>query len=431
MDSFGRSDFGRGEFGRSDLGGSDLSGSDLGGSAFDRSDFGRSDSLDSGTKPDDPIERLDRIEEAEEAHGVTVVRRARDRIGVHLGWEFALLLAVATVGYLLYQAHPDLLRSNRIDVIYVSAAVLGFTAVGMALSLRAGAPNLAIGTTAQAAGMFFADNSDRGLLATAGVTALLALAVGVAMAVVVTAFHVPAWAVSLATAFGLLVWIQQHHRPADVVNGAYQPTQHAAIWFAGFVVISVAGGILGLMPSIRRRIGMFRPLDDPALRGSGAGAAVVGLLGSSLFAAVSGVLLALYNRAMTPVETGIGLTGLALGAALLGGTSVFGRRGGVFGTALSVIGIAVFINYALSRGYAINPLGLGAAAIAVGLLVTRLVETLGGGRPLHDAPQPAGSWESAGSSTGTGWSSMASGGTAWTDQPAARTDGYSDRWGTT
>jgi hypothetical protein len=97
------------------------------------------------------------------------------------------------------------------------------------------------------------------------------------------------------------------------------------------------------------------------------------------------VLLALNNRAVAPTETGIGLTALALGAALLGGTSVFGRRGGVFGTAFAVAGLVLLSFYLAAEKRGISVFALAAGAIAVGLLASRLVESFGRPREVPEA----------------------------------------------
>ena len=312
------------------------------------------------------------------------VKGPRDRLAVHFGWEIVLLLGAAAVGLLLWRADPATLRGAALRELYLQTAVVGAVTVGMALSLRAAVPNLALGPIAIAAGVFFAENSDRGILVTAGVTGLLAAAAGVAMAIAVTAFQVPAWAVSLAAGLGLIVWIQDHRGPAEVVTGAYRPGDHAVYWFAGFVALSVLGGVLGLVPALRRATGRYRPVGDPSIRGRGAVSAALALTGSSILAAAAGVLLALDTREIVPTENGFGLMVLALGAALLGGTSVYGRHGGLFGTALAVIGLTLLSRYAAAEDRAVSVFALAAAAIAVGLMVSRLVEALGRPKPVPE-----------------------------------------------
>ncbi len=318
---------------------------------------------------------------------------ARDRVGVHLLWELVLLLAAGAVGFLLWRADRNVLRGDGLEALYIQVAIVGAVAVASALSLRAAVPNLALGPVAFAAAMFFAENSGRGILVTAGVTALLAAAAGVAIAIVVTAFHVPSWAASLGAALGLIVWIQDHRNPISVVNGAYDPRDHAVFIFGGFVALSVLGGLLGLIGAIRRATGRYRPTGDPSLRGGGgAVSAALALIASSVFAAAAGVLLALNNREIAPTENGIGLTALALGAALLGGTSIYGRRGGLFGTALAVAGLVLLSHYLAAEKRGISVFALAAGAIGVGLLVSRLVEALGRPKVVPEpvaAPEPA------------------------------------------
>lgn len=319
----------------------------------------------------------------------------RDRLAIHFGWEIVLLLGAAAVAVLLWRAEPAALRGAPLRELYIQTAAIGTVAVAMALSLRAAVPNLALGPIAFAAAVFFAENSDRGIIVTAGVTALLAAAAGVAMAIVVTAFQVPSWAASLAAGLGLIVWIQDHREVVAVVNGAYRPGDHAVFWFAGFVALSVLGGVLGLVPALRGATGRYRPATDPATRGRGAVSAALALIGSSILGAAAGVLLALNNREIAPTENGLGLTALALGAALLGGTSVFGRHGGLFGTALAVVGLTLLSEYAAAERRPVGVFAVAAAAIGVGLLVSRLVEVLGRPKKVAEvvAREPAGRYE--------------------------------------
>jgi ribose/xylose/arabinose/galactoside ABC-type transport system permease subunit len=313
----------------------------------------------------------------------------RDRVGVHLLWELALLLAVAGVGFLLWRADRNVLRGQGLEALYIQVAIVGAVAVAMALSLRAAVPNLALGPIVFAAAMFFAENSGRGVLVTAGVTVLLAAAAGVVIAIVVTAFHVPSWAASLGAGLGLIVWIQDHRTAEAVVSGAYDPRDHAVFFFGGFVALSVLGGVLGLVGGLRRATGRYRPTGDPSTRGGGGAVpAALALIASSVFAAAAGVLLALNNREVAPTENGVGLTVLALGAALVGGTSIYGRRGGLFGTVLAVSGLVLLSQYLAAEKRGISVFALAAGAIGVGLLVSRLVETLG--RP-REEPEPVAS----------------------------------------
>ena len=359
----------------------------------------------------------------------------RDRVGIHLVWELVLLLVAGALVYLLRSAEPAQLRGAGLRELFIATAVLGIVTVGMTLSLRAATPNLAVGPIMFGAALFFADNSDRGLLPTAGVTALLALGVGIVIAVFVVGFHVPAWAASLAAALGVIVWIQRHAEAIEVVNGSYRPTQHALYWFLGFAVLSILTGFLGLLKPVRRSVGRFRAVADPARRrGAAAGLlATLALAGSSVLAAGAGILVALQSREVSPTESGLVFTGLALGAALVGGTSVFGRRGGVLGTLLAVVIVVVLEAYATAENWRLSNLALAAALIGAGLIVSRIVEVFGRPGPPdepEDEPEDGEEWAAGGPGSaehtwsGVGWSA---GG-----QPAARTaeDAWSgeDRW---
>jgi hypothetical protein len=149
---------------------------------------------------------------------------------------------------------------------------------------------------------------------------------------------------------------------------------------------------------------------------------------------VAGVLLAAGRGDAVVPAPGLELTGLAIGAALIGGTSAFGRRGGVFGTLLSVVLITLFIRYAEVNDWRIAQLAIAATVIAGGLGVTRVVEHFG--RP-PAARQSEAEWNTGPSGVETAppaWATsqrQESWSSALPAQPAAgRSDPWeSDRWG--
>jgi ribose/xylose/arabinose/galactoside ABC-type transport system permease subunit len=354
----------------------------------------------------------------------------RDRMLVHLLWEAVLLLATAGVVYLLYSGHRATVTGAGLRDLEVSVAILGFLALGVGLSLRAAAPNLAVGPVAYASALFFAAHADRGLLTTAVVTGLLAVAVGAVTAVVVVGFHVPSWAASLGAGLGVMVWIAQRTQPVRMTS-VYVPTRHAVYWLGAFVLLALVGGLLGLSKPIRRAVGRFRPVADPARRrGAGAGMlAALALIGSSALASVAGVLIAAHEGTLNPPDPSLSLTGLALGTALLAGTSAFGRRGGVLGTVLAAALVTVVMKYADVTHRNIATLAFAAAAVGVGLMVTRLVEAFGRPRSVTDADD----WESESSTTTTITpAAAASDADSWSPSRTGWTSvgtGTEDRWG--
>lgn len=328
----------------------------------------------------------------------------RDRLGVHVAWEISLLLALAGVGYLLRHSHPEAVRGDQLRTLMLSIAVLGLLALGMGLSLRAGAVNLAIGPIALGSAIFFASHADRGTLTAAVVTGLLALGVGAAVALVTVGFHVPGWAASLAAGLAVAVWIERHTEEVKLTGGSQQG-HNAVYWLGAVAALALLGGLLGAIRPIRRAVGRFRPVADPARRrGAAAGViAALAILGSAGFAATAGVLQALRDTTVHPTDNPFALTGLALGAALLGGTSAFGRRGGFIGTILAAGLIVTGMRFLTVNDRSVSTLAAAAAAITVGLIVTRMVEVLG--RPSVTA-ETAEEWEDSGSTStsDTEWS---------------------------
>jgi ribose/xylose/arabinose/galactoside ABC-type transport system permease subunit len=350
-----------------------------------------------------------------EGSGEPLLRRAtpvaedagRDRLGIHIGWEIVLLLAVAAIAYLLYRLDPAALRRPALDTLLITGTAIGLLALGAGLTLRAGVPNLAIGPIALAAALHYAENGDRGLMDAAvpalAVAAVAALVVGL----LVFGLHVPGWAASLAAGCAVVVYAQLRTAPVDV-QGDFDPSDQAFFLFGGFAVLAVVGGAVGTVPPVRRLLGRMRPVADPARRrGVMAAVPVIGaLVVSSVFAVVAGILTAAQSSQPIVPDTGLQWTGIAMGVALVAGTSAFGRRGGIFGTLLAVAGLTLFLDYADRRNLDIALFAIAAATLGAGLIVTRLIETYG--RPL-----PA--------STDEDWqaTTAATGATTWTpDLPA-------------
>jgi hypothetical protein len=373
-------------------------------------------------------EQRRRAEQLDEAGDTStdVLRRVdgdedgRDRLGIHLGWEVLLLVAAAAIGFLLWRVDADAFRRPALDVLLVTGAAIGLLALGAGLTLRAGVPNLAIGPIALAAALQYAEQGDQGLVK-AVVPALIIAAVGaIAIALLILVLHVPGWAATLAAGFGVIVFDQLRVAPV-AVQGDYDPTRQAFFLFGGFALLAVLGGALGTVGPVRRWVGGMRPSGDPAIRrGAVVTVPVVGaLLLSSVFAVVAGVLLAAVSD--TPVLPGTGLewTGIALGLAMLAGTSAYGRRGGIFGTLFAVIALTLFLDYQEREKFDIALFAIAAAVLGGGLIVTRLVETYG--RPLPVADQD---WNAAPATAGANWTPDLP--ETWSTTSTAT--GRTDRW---
>ena len=348
-----------------------------------------------------------------------VVEDGRDRLGIHLGWEVVLLVAAGVLAVLLLRVDQAALQRPALDALLVTGTAIGLLTLGAGLSLRAGVPNLALGPIALAAAFHYAENGDQGTVPALVPALIVAAAGGLIVAIVVLALHVPGWAATLAAALGVIVFVQLRVEPVDV-QGDWNPTDQAFLLFGGFAALAVLGGALGAVGPVRRFVGRLRPSGDPAARRGGAVAVpvVLALVVSSVCAAGAGVILAARGAGPVVPTTGLEWSGIALGLAMLAGTSAYGRRGGIFGTLFAVTALTLFLDYEGREQLNIALFAIAAAVFAGGLVVTRLVETYG--RPL-----PAGTGVEFGAATsGTTWSPDLP--ETW-NRPAAPAPG-SERW---
>ncbi len=305
----------------------------------------------------------------------------RDRLAVHWLWELVLLLAVGGLGYLLWREDPDLLRGDQLSTLLVYATAYGLLGLGAGISLRAGAPNLAIGPVAAASMLYFASNGADGVVPPTTVATGAAIVLGIAVALLIIVFEVPGWAASLAACLVVLVWIGL--QPEEIpLAGAYDPTSQATFLFLTVAAIGMLGGLIASLPPVRRTLGRYRPTGDPSER-RGIGASWIAgfaMVMSMALAVPAGVLLAAISGEPVVAGSGLELTGIGMAVALVGGTSVFGRRGGVLGGTLAVAALVLFHEYQKQQGWRISLLATAAVGLAIGLLVSRIVESFGRAR---------------------------------------------------
>jgi ribose/xylose/arabinose/galactoside ABC-type transport system permease subunit len=305
---------------------------------------------------------------------------ASDRLLVHVVWELLLAVLVAALALVCWRVEPAMFHSAGVRAIAVQAAALGLLAMAVSVSLRAGAPNLAVGAFAAVAGLLFARAYEHDLPVALVPGLGVALVAGLALGVLVALLHVPGWAASLAALCGGLVatTLIGHGTPVTVADGAPDPHRWAYVWFIAVAATSVLAGVFGLIRPLRRAIGAFRPVADPAeRRGPGAARMVVlALTVSGGLAGLSGVLTAVQLRTAGGSGSMLPQLLLALGAVLVGGVSAYGRRGGVFGTMFGVLALVLAVRFGTLRGWSgpATMFGVAGGAIVLGLVVTRLVE---------------------------------------------------------
>lgn len=282
----------------------------------------------------------------------------RDRIVFQLVWEAILVLLTANALFLVYQQRDEIfggaspMDAASAELRSLAPLLLIVTAFG--LSLRLGAVNLSVPAVAylvlSVPQLFVTDNPWVGL----GITAGAAAAVALLFALLVLLLRLPAWMAGLACLFAVGASIQILGRLAsdlgfDSVSGWSAP---AGTWlFAGAAAISVAGGLLGMLPGVRERFSLVKGAVEGTERRDAA--SVFTLIGltflSLLLAAAAGFLPAAFGTA-EPASQNV-LLGMftfssgslavlgpfVLIAVLLGGTSLWGRRGGVAGSVLATV----------------------------------------------------------------------------------------------
>jgi ribose/xylose/arabinose/galactoside ABC-type transport system permease subunit len=341
------------------------------------------------------------------AHG----EPGRDRFAVHVLWELVLFLGLATIIFLAYAHDSSLLTLSSLRPVLVAVAWFGFLTLGAGLSLRAGAVNLAVGPIAVLASLMFADHLHAGFWTATGYALGAAAAVGALIGVAVAGLNVPAWAASLAGFLGATIWSSHVHAPA-LIGRDYDMDKYA-LWLVGvFVIFSVGGAAVGAIHPIRRAFGRFRPVSDPADPRGVAAAVTAGvtILLSSLLAGAAGVMATMQNGSGGDSGDGLTLSMLAIGAALLGGTSAFGRRGGFAGTLLAVCIVWFGLYYFTGvRHYHFEEIEVAAVALLIGVGVTRLVEAFGRPRRDPDLDESTAKWlGGSGRAVAPGWNAAGS-----------------------
>jgi ribose/xylose/arabinose/galactoside ABC-type transport system permease subunit len=308
---------------------------------------------------------------------------ARDRLWPHVVWEIVLAAGVAAAVFAVRHEDPRALTGAGLDDLLVLVAAGILLGSAFALSLRAAVPNVAVGVAAVSAGVLTAWlQAEHGFTLWTAVLITVggAVALGLVTAFVVVGFRLPGWAVTIGAALGL--WAAALSLSAGrtlTLDGAPNLRDWAWPLAIGAAALSVLGGLLGLLPRARLTLGQYRPSADAAsARGSRAGlTATAALIGSMLLAAGAGLIIAMRVGTTAP-DDGFTLLGLAAAAAFLGGTSAYGRRGGVFGTVLAAGFLqlaALWLRLTDSEPWT-RPALLG-AAIVLGLLVGRVVEAAG------------------------------------------------------
>lgn len=281
----------------------------------------------------------------------------RDRLAFQFIWEAILLLLTLNALFLVYR-REDALFGDEFDgladalsrhALYLSPILLAALAIG--LSLRLGAVNLAVPALAFA--VTVATPFETNVWVYMGYVAGAATVAGLLYVLLVAAFRVPAWFAGLAIGAVVLAAVPVTSHLADPGSFSLPGAPNGLYLLGGAAVLAIGGGFIGLAPGMRDAFSAVKRLADGD--GERSASAVFLLLGgtvlSMLLAAASGYVVYMYE--LGPVEgastlnfgpygtypTAIELQLIAFVIALIAGTSLWGRRGGVFGAVFATIAV--------------------------------------------------------------------------------------------
>ena len=300
-----------------------------------------------------------------------------DRMAVHVVWEVGLLLLGGGVLFALTRSSGGPFAEGSWTSFASALAPLLLLASAVSTSLRIGAINLAVGPAALLSAWIFVDSSGSGAAVALGMGLGAAVFVGIVLATLCAWLRVPGWAASGAVGGAIGLWAGTAGDPSRFMLSEL-PDSGVLAAAAGAAALSVFLGLIGAFGGVRERLSPIR--DTPVGERHGRGGLVfLGTLMSVSMAGAAGVLMAwtaVPGQGPAALPDPILLSVLALGAALLGGTSLLGRRGGVTGTTFAAALLLAMVQLAEARGWGFDPGWIALCAIVAGFLVTRLVEAM-------------------------------------------------------
>jgi len=310
-----------------------------------------------------------------------------------LVWE-ALLGLLLVAALIAGTVHWHVLRGPGLAATIAMLLLLGGALV---LSLRTATPNLAVGIVMSVAALAYLRGLRAGWAVPVALLVVLALAlvVGLVMAVLTGPLGLPGWAVSLAAVALLTAYVFG-------TQGRPETARPDQLWSAGTMDVvavlvglgTVAAGVLWQVTGVRRALSGNRAAAVPAGLGARTVGALVGMVGSTMLAALAGVVFTGY-AGFAVTDNGSGRLVQALAVALLAGASVRGGRGPLAGTVLAAVLLALLDRITVLAGLSIGPRTLiTGLALLLGLLAGAaidLVNRYAGRTPaVPPAYQPAG-----------------------------------------
>lgn len=268
--------------------------------------------------------------------------------------KYSLVLVFLLLFVLASALSPDFLTRQNLTNLLQQSALIGIVSVGMTFVILLGGIDLSVGSVAAFGGMAVAILIESGWNpALAVLAALAAGAVFGAMIGGISSFwNVPAFMISLAGLTGVrgLTYLTTNGTPVGGMPAGFAFFGNGRI--GAVPVVGIVFIVIAIIASIVLKYTVFGEYlyatggNQEAARLSGVPTKIVytiGFIVSGVLAALAGVLLTARLTIGQPTAAS-GWELDAIAAVVLGGTSLNGGRGGIFGTVLAVFLLQVVRN---------------------------------------------------------------------------------------
>lgn len=294
----------------------------------------------------------------------------------------ALILAVLfTFGALRYENFASL---SNISNIFGDYAFVGIAAVGATFVILAGGIDLSVGSIVAFTAVLIADLVLRGWhpLAAGGLALALAAAAGALMGLLIRAFSLPPFIVTLAGMFAIRAVAFLIRDQSTGINHPFfrWAARDAALQLGGgaemplrtmlLLAVVLAGIVIARRTAFGRNVHALGGSENAArMMGVPIGATTVWVYSLAGFCSgLAGFVFALYKQAGDPTSA-VGLELTVIAAVVIGGTLLSGGVGSVFGTLIGVL-ILGLIRLIIDFQGDLNPAW---TSIAVGVLLLAFV----------------------------------------------------------
>jgi len=282
--------------------------------------------------------------------------------------QFGALLVLILICMVFAYLQPAFVSERNIFNVLRQVSIYGLLAVGMTFVILTGGIDLSIGSVLAFAGLVGAsvEKGGRGLLSVGaageaagyGVPAALAAAIGVGLiagllqGLTVTKLKVPPFIVTLGgmSVFRGAALLWSSGQPISAFRDEYKYIGQGFIGPVPIpVIIFLACAVIGFIVLTYSRYGRHiyaigGNLEAARLSGLNTGQLLLSVyVISGFFAGLSGFLLSSRLNSAEQVA-GVGYELTVIAGVVIGGTSLFGGEGGIFGTVVGILLIGVLSN---------------------------------------------------------------------------------------